>query len=73
MACRNLRPRRASLRVDGGRGYLLLGIDQDFPDPTGEVAFEAAHRFLSRLPLGLLARQNSTAGWWQRPCVTATQ
>jgi hypothetical protein len=48
---------RASLRVDGSGRYLPFRMDQKPPDPAGEVAFEAAQGFASRLPLGLLFRE----------------
>lgn len=44
---RKLRPQRASLSVDGVRGYLPFRIDQQPPDSTCQVAFEAAQGFAS--------------------------
>src|SRR5882672_8970688 len=52
---RELRRRRASLRIDRGRGYLPFRLNQQPPDPAGQVAFEAAQGFTPRLPLGLLS------------------
>src|SRR5438270_8431470 len=55
----------ALLQCQGGTRF------QCVEDDACELAFEAAERFASALPLALLALEVSASGWWTRACVIA--